>query len=357
MRFTITILHAPGKDLTIADTLSRAPAATASDADVHFCQDTDMFVNTVIPCLPTTERQLAEVKQKQAEDEVFQQLKKYCKSGWPNKHDVPVALRPYFSVSAELTVQHDILMRNNQTVVLLSPCQDILARLHTGHQGITKCRRRALQSVWWPGLSKQLVSTCVECCRNKHQNAEPLLPASFPKLPWQKVSIDMFVWNNSHYLLVIDYFSRYIEITKLTSESTGCVIKHMKSIFARHGIPQELISDNGPQYSSREFTNFAKEYGFVHDTYTVVRYILVLSICNPQANGEAERAVRTVKALLEKSTDLYLVLLTYRATPIMDTGCSPAELLMNRKIRITILQIHLCHPYVMEPYTHVVGEF
>ena len=130
-----------------------------------------------------------------------------------------------------------------------------------------------------------------------------------------------------HYPLVIDYFSRYIEIAKLTSESTGCVIKHMKSIFARHGIPQELISDNGPQYSSREFTNFAKEYGFVHTTSSP-QY--------PQANGEAEQAVRTVKTLLEKSSDLYLALLTYRATPITNTGYSPAELLMNRKIRTTL---------------------
>ena len=100
--------------------------------------------------------------------------------------------------------------------------------------------------------------------------------------------------------------SRCIEIAKLTSET----------IFARHGIPQELISDNGPQYSLREFTNFAKEYGFVH-TISSPQY--------PQPNSEVEWAVRMVKALLEKSGDLYLVLFTYRATPIMDTGYSPAD--------------------------------
>ena len=115
------------------------------------------------------------------------------------------------------------------------------------------------------------MSTCVECCRNKYQNAEPLLPASFPKLPWQKVASDLFVWKNSHYLLVIDYFSRYIEIAKLTPESTGYVIKHMKSIFARHGIPQELISDNGPQYSSRELLTLLRSM----DLYTL---LVVLSI-------------------------------------------------------------------------------
>ena len=330
MRFTFTISHVPGKDLTIADTLSRAPTATASDTDISFCQDTDMFVNTVMSCLPTTDRRFKEVRQKQDEDEVCQQIRKYCISGWPDKHSVPSTLKPYFSVSSELTVQQGILMRNNRILIPSSLRQDILARLHTGHQGITKCRKRALQSVWWPGLSKQLeylVSTCVECCRHKQQNAEPLQPAVFPQLPWQKVASDLFVWKNSHYLLVIDYFSRYIEISKLSSETTGSVIKHMSSIFARHGIPQQVVSDNGPQYSSREFSKFAKEYGFEHSTSSP-QY--------PQANGEAERAVRTVKALLNKSGDLYLALLTYRATPINSTIYSPAELLMNRKLRTTL---------------------
>ena len=99
--------------------------------------------------------------------------------------------------------------------------------------------------MWWPGLSKQLedlVTNCAECCKNRSQNAEPLIPTSFPKLPLQKVASDLFV--NSHYLL-INYFLRYIKIAKLHSESAACVIKHMKSVFARHGIPQEVVLTMG----------------------------------------------------------------------------------------------------------------
>ena len=70
MRFTFTVLHTPGKDLTIADTLSCAPSATPSDADTHFNQDTEMFVATVVSCLPATEKWLIEITQKQEEDEV-----------------------------------------------------------------------------------------------------------------------------------------------------------------------------------------------------------------------------------------------------------------------------------------------
>ena len=139
------------------------------------------------------------------------------------------------------------------------------------------------------------------------------MPTPFPKLPWQKVRSDLFVWKNSHYLLIIDYFSRYIEIAKLSSESATSVITNMKSIFARHGVPQELVSDNGPQYSSKEFAKFAKEYGFVHRTSSP-KY--------PQSNAEAERGVQTVKMLLKKAQDPYLALLAYRSTPLLISGYS-----------------------------------
>ena len=113
---------------------------------------------------------------------------------------------------------------------------------------------------------------------------------------------DLFYWKSSAYLLIIDYYSRYIEIAKLSGESSSKVIRHTKSIFARHGIPKEMISDNGPQYSSLEYKKFTEEYGFLHTTS---------SSKFPQSNGEAERAVKTVKALLKKSEDPYLAMLTY----------------------------------------------
>ena len=100
----------------------------------------------------------------------------------------------------------------------------------------------------------------------------------------------------------------------------------MKTIFGRHGIPECLVSDNGPQFSSQEFHQFSKEYNFEHKTS---------SPNYPQANGETERAVQTVKSLLNKNVDPHLALLVYRSTPL-ENGYSPAELLMSRKLRTTI---------------------
>lgn len=100
----------------------------------------------------------------------------------------------------------------------------------------------------------------------------------------------------------------------------------MKSFFSRHGIPQIVISDNGPQYSATSFKEFANLYDFTHTTSSPLF---------PQANGAADRAVRTIKDFLNKSDDPYLAILAYRSTPL-ENGYSPAELLMGRKLRTTI---------------------
>ena len=98
------------------------------------------ILNFVMSCLPGREKRI----QKQEEDEVCKQLKKYCQSGWPNEHQVQDTLKPYYSVSAELTMQQGILMCNRM-VVPSSLHSDMLNKcLHMGHQGITKCRRRVL---------------------------------------------------------------------------------------------------------------------------------------------------------------------------------------------------------------------
>ena len=115
--------------------------------------------------------------------------------------------------------------------------------------------------------------------------------------------------------------SRFIEIAKLSSTTStdADVVTHLKSIFAHHGIPEVFISDNGPQYSSSLFAKFSREYKFNH---------IASSPWYPQANGEAERAVKTIKAMLDKCSHPYLCLLAYQTTP-QENGYSPAELLMG----------------------------
>ena len=131
-------------------------------------------------------------------------------------------------------------------------------------------------------------------------------------------------------MLVVDYFSRYPEIVKMRSTTSKATIEALKSIFARHGIPETLISDNGPQYSSKEFAEFAKSYDFCHVTS---------SPHFPQSNGMAERMVQTIKRLLKEAVDPFKALLNYRATPLSFCNISPSQLLMGRQLRNSLPQI------------------
>ena len=176
MRFDYTISHVPGKNLIIADTLSRAPSMDVTESNSLFQKEVDCFVDTVLDSLPATEKQLLHIRQHQQEDEVCQTVASYCQSGWPEKHR----------------------------------------------------------------LSDEV------------QRHQPLIPSPLPDLPWQRVATDLYEWKQQMYVLV-DYYSRYIEIARLTKATADEVILYTKSIFARHGIPEEAISDNGSQYTSAAY--------------------------------------------------------------------------------------------------------
>ena len=124
----------------------------------------------------------------------------------------------------------------------------------------------------------------------------------------------------------MDYFSKWPEISKLDNLSAKNVISYMKSQISRYGIPDELISDNGPQFACEEFAQFMKDYDIKHTTS---------SPYHPQANGQAERTVQTVKRLLVKAKDPYKALLDYRNSPL-DTGFSPAQLFLGRQLKTTL---------------------
>ena len=329
MRFQFTISHVPGKDLVTADTLSRAPTAECTQDDRLLHEEAEVYVRYVLQSLPATEKKLAEIREEQEKDTECKQLVTYCLEGWPLKHQLYGPIKKYYYVAAELSVQNGLLLRGSRLVIPASLQRDVLNRIHEGHQGITKCRERARQSVWWPGLSRQLqelAENCKMCCKFRSQRAEPLLPTTLPDLPWQKVGTDLFEWKNSNYLQVVDYHSRWIEISRLERTTAECVIAHTSSIFARYGIPEVVVSDNGPQYTSTRYAKFAKDYGFLHFTS---------SPYHPRGNGEAERADQTVKNLLKKADDPYKALLAYRSTPL-EVGFSPSELLMCRKLRTTV---------------------
>ena len=179
----------------------------------EFTVEVDAYVNMIVSSLPATDVMIQDIKSSQSSDATYQKIQEYLQARWPHKSQLPNDIKPFMSVSTELSLQDGPK----------SLRADILQRIHSGHQGITKCQARASQSVWWPRMSKEienLVRNCTTCCKIQVQFAEPLITTNFPKLPWQRVGTDLFEYKGTQYVLVIDYFSCYIEITKLSSTSS-----------------------------------------------------------------------------------------------------------------------------------------
>ena len=172
-----------------------------------------------------------------------------------------------------------------------------------------------------------MVKQCQTCA---NQTREPLLPAKLPACPWQRVASDLFTLKWVNYLVVVNYFSQFPEVKTLTTTTSEKIILSLKEVFSHHGIPETLVTDNGPQFTSQEFIDFAKSYGFNHTTS---------SPHFPQSNGQAKRTVQTVKRLLQDSAYPYLALLSYQTNPFPWCGLSPAELSMGRRICSKLPQV------------------
>ena len=328
-KFDYIVFHVPGKLLYAADALSRAPMPETGEDPL----EVEGFVESITQfALPASKQRLDIYRQAQKDDPVCAQVREYSTKHWPAKKFISADITPYWNERNDLTICNDLLMYKSRIVVPNVLREETLAKIHTGHQGIERCRMRVATSVWWPGVSqevREVVERCKECTKEAPKRKEPLIITPLPEYPWQMVGVDLFELNKDHYILMVDYFSRYPEAIKLSSTTSAAVITVMKSIFARHGIPEVVRSDNGPQFSAEEFTKFANCYGFQHVTSSP-RY--------PQRNGQVERMVQTVKKMIQKSDDPYLAIMSYRATPHPWCNLSPAELLMGRRMRTTIPQ-------------------
>ncbi|CAI6369661.1 unnamed protein product [Macrosiphum euphorbiae] len=191
----------------------------------------------------------------------------------------------------------------------------MLKIVHEGHMGIERCKNSIRDLIFRPNINsdiKNIVENCKVCMKYRNNNSkEPLIPHDITQIPWFKLGTDLFHFDNKIYLLVVDYYSKFKEIAHSTSGFTSTsVIQHLKSMFARFGIPFSIVSDNGPPFSSLEFKQFMSEWDIEHITSSPHYY---------QSNGLAERSIQSIKKLLKKFKKSNL--------------CSPSQLLMSKSIR------------------------
>ena len=181
---------------------------------------------------------------------------------------------------------------------LLHSGGEVVEKLHTAHMGIDACLRRARECVYWLGLNGQIkdhVQACQTCqMYAQKQPRETFLSTEVPTRPWSVVAADLFSFAGREYMVLVDYYSNFIEVDVLPDTLSTTIIYLLKRQFARHGIPDRLRTFNGPQFSSAAFQKFVYDWHFQHSTS---------SPHYPQSNGLAESAVKTIKNVMRKAKE------------------------------------------------------
>ena len=322
----------PSAEHCNADGLSRLPRPGPAAVRDGVELGTKGFNMHQIEALPLSAKQL---KDATARDPQLSMVFRYTQEGWPA--EVSTEMQPYYRRRAELSIEAGCLFWGTRVIVPLKLRPQVLAELHTSHPGIVRMKGLARAHVWWPGLSEsieQAVFNCDACQENRKQPPTvPLQPWPWPATPWERVHVDYAgPFLEYMFLVIVDSHSKWLEVVPMKSTTTAKTLEVLRSVFARYGLPKQLVSDNGPQFTAREFEECMRQNGIKH---------LKSAPYHPASNGEAERFVQTFKRSLRAGRGdpgtvpqkLAQFLLTYRTTPNATTGVTPAELFLKRKVR------------------------
>ena len=340
MAYSFNVEHVRGPS-NVADGLSRLPASTQAPAE-----DEQLMVAAITDRVTRKSAVTRDdIRSACAIDAVLIALCEQIERGWTARSkDCPADLLPFYRARHELTVADGLVFRGERIVVPSSLRAHLLEQAHESHPGIVRTKQRLRELFWWPGMdvsAEKMVKSCDVCdaadksAKTRHIHLQPV---PFPEKPWSKLGID-FIGplegggpGRSYAIVMTDYYSKWPEVAFCSHPSSRAVIDFMETIAAREGYPEELVSDNGTAFTSREFTEYLKEVGVKHIRVTPY---------HPRGAGAVERFNRVLKGALQVASfqgqDWVLAvrqfLLQYRTTPHATTGQSPAELLRGRQLR------------------------
>jgi hypothetical protein len=309
--YDVQMEYLKGKNNVIADALSRLTASTEQIVE----PDTVIPVHTITSTINASESRLERLRKATASDSIMNQLSHYIIHGWPTHRHLSDPLTfDYWNYKSEISIEDGIIFKGDKLVIPEAERVSYTKDLHVGHLGEEKTLLRARQLVFWPNLTNDIravVSGCTSCQADRPAlQREPMIPHEMPARPWEVVGIDFFEWNGSHYLLIADIFSKFPVIRGMTVTTTMKTIAVLKTVFGEYGVPQQIMTDQGPQFTSQEFQEFTNSYE-INTKHSSPRY--------PQSNGFIEAMVKTVKGILirarDSGTDPQLAMLIYRTTP------------------------------------------
>ncbi|UYV77453.1 K02A2.6-like, partial [Cordylochernes scorpioides] len=312
-----------------ADGLSRLPLKQYEEME----EDAVNTVHMIKQCeeLPLTS---SHIRRESCKDSILKIVYQNTLYGWKDKPS-NTELLSYYVRREELTVEQGILLLGTRVVIPRKFRAKIKAELHQGHLGVVKMKALARNFIWWPGIDREIeeiTRVCRECNINNHTlKQESVHRWESAPTPWYRVHLDFAgPFMNKMFLIVIDSYSKWPEVIIMNSTTAGNTIRVLRDLFSRYGIPDQVVTDNGPQFVSEEMKYFLKSNG-VHHLRSAPYF--------PATNGLAERFVQTLKRGLknmrneELNKSLANFLFTYRTVPHSSTREAPAVLFLKRMLK------------------------
>ena len=252
--YDINIEFLCGKENVIADALSRVCPLQSNNSKLKESNIDDIPVHHITQSAPVSKAKLQELATQS--DPTLCSLTKTIYEGWPqSKKDCPEQLLGSWSFRQEISKEDGLLYKNQGLIVPHSKRLETLKVLHLGHYAVHKMQLRALETVYWPEINKDILKQyqrCKTCTKHsKSQRCKPLQFHPTPELPWHMVATDLFKIKNSKYLLLVDNYSRFPILHKLGSTTSKVLVQEMKAIFAELGVQNMIVSDSGPVHLGR----------------------------------------------------------------------------------------------------------
>lgn len=278
--YDFEIRYRPTGEHANVDGLSRLPIPLSRDEEDSL--DATVFNISQMEALPVTTAQL---RYHTRRDPLLGKIMRYAKGSWPNRTRADV--RPFKHRANELSVEGECLFWGTTVVIPRKLQSKLMEELHRDHPGIVKMKAVARSYMWWPNIDKDLealAKSCKECASVKRAPPKvPLHPWTWPQKPWQRAHLDFAgPFQGSMFFLAVDAYSKWPEVEVMTSTTTGKTLDVLRRWFSSHGLPEAVVTDNGPQFVSEEFEEFCKLNGIKH---------LRSAPYHPASNGLVERFV------------------------------------------------------------------
>ncbi|XP_042147460.1 uncharacterized protein K02A2.6-like [Ixodes scapularis] len=328
--------YRPAHQLRNADALSRLPL-TVEDSST----DEKLFEVRMLETAPEIPWDAQKIARCTRNDPTLSRVRHWTGVGWPQGR-LPDEFKPFVRRQHELLEYRGCLLWGCRVIIPEQARDQVLELLHTTHPGIVRMKALARSTVWWPGINQDIerkVRTCLPCQETRPQPARARLhPWEFARNPWSRIHIDFAgPFQGKVFLLVVDAHSKWLEVIQIASMSSAAVCQRLRVLFATHGVPDTIVSDNGTAFVSQEFEEFLQR--------NQIRHVKVAPY-HPSSNGQVERMVQETKQVLRRmeggdmATKLARFLLSQHILPHSTTGKSPAELLMGRRLRTALDRLH-----------------